>query len=871
MSLIELIVIRDALAGEAQTLDGDCLFDLVRSVYPQGLPLGTYLYHERWDSDCDVTPSCAADIDALNDLGGTFYLVTYPTAAVPLWAVLAISVGVSLAVAFLMPLPKIPKMGNSQPPSPNNDLAQRANQQRLGGRVPDIYGEVWAVPDLLAPSYSAYIEHDETEFSYMLIGRGNYKITEAKDDTTPINQINSAAVDAYKPYVSVFQQSYAHFGAGYNKREHALSRLTAKRYTSVNGQVLSPPDNYLSFAQLTAKSDGSIAAKDVDLTNYFKAGDKININDAGELASANGLLDSAGKPIKYNINGSYTISEVSGNSIVLDNPAASNSAWKLLADNTDYSVAEEFTISTSSGALWQGWFYTDNSDFSDIMLNVVAPNGLYVLAKEGDKWSPISVDFEVEVEVIKGAEVFYSNKVAYSLTSRKAEFYIGSATKDDDVRRSAGNTYYIPVPPRPDSSYQTRFRIRRVTNTLRPGKQQVMQEIRIKDFYSVRYFTGFEQSSAATTVYSKQKATDAALALKERKLKLLVQRYVRDWRNNDALILSNRIDDIIYDIATDPDIGGLTIADLNMARISAEVSAQIEYFGTDLCAQFCGTFDNTDVTVEEMIQTVAQAGFFQAYRINNQIHLHFERPTDYPVVQFNAHNMLPDTYDMSESFGARNDYDGVQVTYTDPIDDARVTLDYPPDKSAINPQKVELIGVRNKIQAHMHMMRAHWKNQLAYKSCELTGADESGIVIPTNRIDVADIYHAGVQQGVVERLDAVNGQTILTLSEPVKLSGQATVFVQTMGGLVDNIRCTRGGSDYELVLSRAPIQPLSTAWDAVVRATYRVVTHDDYDRDSYIVTKKDVAGALSHKLTCINYDDRYYQNDSDFKRGLINV
>ena len=140
---LTLIIINNAFEHDKQrVITGNNLYDMVRSVYPKGLPLNTYLYHDKWDSECDVTPQNQANIDHINRLNGRFYLVTYPSAALPLWAVVAVSVGVSLAVAFLMPVPEIPTGGSSQPPSPNNALAQRTNRQRLGGRVPDIFGTV---------------------------------------------------------------------------------------------------------------------------------------------------------------------------------------------------------------------------------------------------------------------------------------------------------------------------------------------------------------------------------------------------------------------------------------------------------------------------------------------------------------------------------------------------------------------------------------------------------------------------------------------------------------------------------------------------------------------------------------------------------
>lgn len=75
-------------------------------------------------------------------------------------------------------------------------------------------------------------------------------------------------------------------------------------------------------------------------------------------------------------------------------------------------------------------------------------------------------------------------------------------------------------------------------------------------------------------------------------------------------------------------------------------------------------------------------------------------------------------------------------------------------------------------------------------------------MIPTNRIDVASQFNTDVMQGVVERLETVGGQIIATVSEPVDISS-GTLFVQTVAGVVDNIKVTKADNPYQLILSRA--------------------------------------------------------------------
>lgn len=1019
---LTLIVINNAFEHDKQrAITGDNLYDMVRSVYPEGLPLNTYLYHDKWDSEHDVTPQNQADIDRINRLTGQFYLVTYPSAAVPFVWMLVASVAVSVAVAFLMPRPEISNAGgSSQPPSPNNALASRGNRQRLGGRVPDIFGEVWAFPDLIAPTYSVYIDHKEVEYVYMALGVGEYQVKKAYDDTTPIGYINGATVNVFDPSKSFLDAPDVRFGSHLSADETAYNALFVKRYGAVNGQVLPPPNNYailddgvtfqppniISVANRnlsqfkvgdvllvegasalpshnirTVYSDvgrnllrlsdrtktGTHLTGQYELTKAPSAGQQVTItlwghldehhtswrafnsNDADtsalgdlvqiadgvyqatlswvdnsinthlniyQMPDGNGNLsridrikmeigdigtgysqapEETGLPpmLTYNLNGSYTIDAINIEpaqaatstqpakpqitNIALRTPHYVAQDWQVLIDNNDTADGAGVVLSNEEKPIWQGWFYTDLTEHDNVIINIKAPNGLYT--SYGNEWVALGIDCVIESELVddnaRPIQGTRHTKWAF-IKSPKYENYLDSQgrawvrTTDDDVRRTAAITIWI------DNPYfgrgkRMRWRIRRTRSKVHSNKGQVVEEVRVADCYGVRHMSAADTPPNVTLVSTKTLATEGALSLKERKLKLLVQRKLRDYRNADSLILSNRIDDIIYNIATDPLNGAMQANELNMAQISNEINAQIAYFGTDKCSEFCGTFDNTDVTTEEMIQTVAQAGFCQAYRLNNQIHLHFERKQDYAVVQFNSHNILPDSYSYSESFGARNDHDGVQVTYTDPVDDAEFTLDYPANKSAQKPQKLDLLGVRNKVQAHMHLMRTHHKNQYAYKSCEFTGADESGIVIPTNRIDVASQLQADVMQGVVESLETINSQIIARLSEPCSITS-GTLFVQTTAGIVDNIKVTLGDNSYQLILARMPSQPLSLGRDSVVQATFKLVSHSELDRDAYIVSSKDRGeNPLSHKLTCVNYTDKYYQNDSDFKKGLISI
>ena len=856
---VELIVIRNPFEPQVfEQYAGHDLEALIKQAFTDGLTDSVRFYHGSLLKEI-YTVRDKADVDKLLSCDGRVYAVIKPM-GLEAWVVsLIVSVVVSVAAMLLMPMPQM--NAASQPPSPNNALAQRTNRQRLGGRISDIFGKLWAFPDLVAPTYSVYINHDETEYSLMCVGRGYYDIRKAYDDTTPIEQILGATVDVFNPNIGVYQTPTKRFGNAYSELENKFAKMMVKRYTSVNGQVLSPPDNILSSDTIAAKPDGAITATDTDFSGQFGVGDAVKITEADKLKSANNLLDQSGNPVTYNLDGSYVVTAVSNTSLTLD--VSGNDEWAKLTANADYTDGK-FNVSTSSQSLWQGWFYADNSDYTDLMLNIVAPNGLYSSGQDGN-WRPAKIDYLVESQVLDvNDNILSSNSQNFSIAGRLREKYGNSWTYDDGVRRSAAQTVMIPIPPRQNSTDKVRFRIRRITNTITSKTNTTIQEIKIKDFYSCRYMYGYEQSYDSTIVYTKTKATEGALAVKERKLRLLVQRYVKNWQDNDNLILSNRADDIIYHIARDEKLADLLPSQIDMAQIKAEIDALIDYFGTSKCAEFCYTFDDNDVSAEQMISTVAQAVFSQAYRFNNQIKLLFERKIPISTAIFNSHNILPDSFEKSESFGC--EYDGVSLDYIDPEDDAQVTIHTL--ENASNPKKEKVVGVRNEVQAHIHLWRMWNKLQYSYKSCEFTGGDESGIVIRSNRITVADQSRADVSQGVVENLEMIDSDIVLSVSNLVDISETSTLFVQTVDGNVDAITCEKY-SDYQVKLSRLPSGQISIGHDNVVNATYQIASNDDIERDAYIVIEKTPSDGLTNKLTCINYTDKYYQNDTDFKNGLI--
>jgi hypothetical protein len=226
---------------EAVQVEDVCAY--LTTLWPR-FPDNGHIYHKLIALDHEVTPHCEEDITRLQELEGPFFVVVYPGFNVVVAFIVAVVV--AAATYFLTPRPPLPQevppaaARNQQAPSPNNELSQRENRPRINGRIPDIYGQVRSVPDLIAGTYSVFENNRELEYAYMCIGRGQFDIDDIRDGQTLISNIPGSTVEVYGPFTSPNSGDAPQLRIG-----NAIGSrvLNTKRSNSVNGQVLRPPNN----------------------------------------------------------------------------------------------------------------------------------------------------------------------------------------------------------------------------------------------------------------------------------------------------------------------------------------------------------------------------------------------------------------------------------------------------------------------------------------------------------------------------------------------------------------------------------------------------------------------------------------------------
>lgn len=210
----------------------------------EAFPADGRIYFGEISETSDVTPYDANSVEALQNLRGVFYVVTLPRAPVVAFfitygAYIAMAVAVIAAVVVMQQAKNVPNtaaLGNQTNRSGNNELSERSNKARPWERIPDIYGEVISIPDLICQPYKIFDNHVEREFSLMCVGRGHYDIfdlSDIKDDTTPIQEIPGSSVEVFAPG-NLTTPKYR-VGEPITQNFYNLKRCNA-----VNGQVLKP-------------------------------------------------------------------------------------------------------------------------------------------------------------------------------------------------------------------------------------------------------------------------------------------------------------------------------------------------------------------------------------------------------------------------------------------------------------------------------------------------------------------------------------------------------------------------------------------------------------------------------------------------------
>uniref|UniRef100_A0AB74UM10 Tail protein n=1 Tax=Escherichia phage vB_VIPECOMC04 TaxID=3350136 RepID=A0AB74UM10_9CAUD len=813
---------------------------------PDGVPVRVYL--GEIGDDTDVTD----DFEALKDEDAVYHIVEGAGGgALVVGALVALVV-----VAATVLLTKKPNLAvtatNNQAKSANNSLTDRSNKPRPYERSYDICGTVQTIPNDLMQTYKAFDNIGNLlEYSYYDAGRGHLHIEAdgVTEGDTLISDITGSSVAVYAPYTSPNNTTSPQL-----QIRDVIDQKLYVTYSNddVDGIVLKAPND------IGANPSADGTAKRISNTGYIydPSGNSafsefLSVGDVAVLSN----FDVAGVT---NLNGSFEVLYVDDFEVRLAVNGASN--WDALTSGQTYTLTERSDTFIGPRDTYDvsltDWYYMVRGEVDRVLANVAGQNGLY---KYDGGYSRANVTVELQYQMID------------SQRNPIGDIYTVQGTVTGNSTDYVGTSIYGQLP----TASRFRARMRRITNFDKDYDGTVSDEITFINLYGQSLDTTPHYGNR-TTVHCARKQTPRAASIDNPELRMIATEMCYKYLGNgvfDTVMTPNTqaVQSLIR-LARDPAVGNLELTTANMDKLLA-VQEEIEsYFGSELAGQFCYTFDDYDTTMQDIVQTIAEAVFCTAYRKGADIMLRFDRPVAGPEMVFTHRSKTTGTEKWTRTFNDSTTYDSLSFSYIDPDTNVQETI-YIPEELGANTEEYESKGVRNYQQAYWLAWRRYQRNALSKVVVEFEATEEGALATPGGVISVVKGSRIAPQDGYVV---AVNGLT-LTLSQPVTFTpgDDHSIILKKRDGSVQSISVIKGNHDREVIMLSAPQEAIYTG-NSALKTEFSFGNEARHNAQKIVVSSIDPGDDRTVKITGYNYDDGFYKYDgvapygSGFSDGFSN-
>lgn len=801
--------------------------DFVVTHIPDGTPFKIYI--DEIGDDTDVTE----DFDALQE-DATFYVVESPGGGVVKGVFSLVGKILNPILKLFTPSVATPEAPNQQGSSPNNRLTDRTNKARPYERTYDICGTVQCIPNDLMTVYRKYDTNGNViEFGFYDVGRGplDTPASGITDGDTRLSEITGSSAAVYGPFTS--------------PNSGAPQTMVGDPITE--GLYVTASSNEVDGAELKAAND--LAANIGDVATVSRVGNVATIvdptgdsrfNDYMKVGDAIELIDI--KTSSYVLSGIYTVTSISAVDVSFTVDGTIN-PWLGITASVPLLPGDISTTGPYNkvAVSWSNWFTMDKIKATRVLANFGAQSGMY--KDDGNKKSSASVTIRLEYQAldVNGSPI----GPVYS-----ADGTVSGRSSDQTGVSIVGA---LPTP----STF--RARARRVTDKDLDFEGQVVDDVSFDNLYAQIPDTTPNYGNR-TTVHTARRQTPRATSIKAPKLALIVTERIYKYLGGGVFdtVLTNNTQAVqsLIRLLRDPVCGGLNLTASNMDRL-LEVQAEVEaYFGSAQAGQFCYTFDSFDVTMQDIINTVAEAIFCRAYREGSAVLLDFDRPRMGPEMVFTHRSKAPGEK-WTRAFNTRDRYDSLKFSYIDPATNTKETITIPAD-GGLKTETYDSKGIRNYKQAYWAAYRRYQRNLLNRVSVEFAALEEGVFARPGRAISVVKGSRVSPFDGYVV---AVDGLTVV-LSQNVEFTqGQEhSLILKRRDGSVQSVPVTPGANNRTVIMTSAPQEAIYTGNEAL-KTEFSFGSEDRHNAQMMVVSTVEPGSDRTVRITGYNYTDDYYAYD----------
>lgn len=296
----------------------------IREEYPEAR-----LYKDSICTQNDVTPKTKEEALQLLHADGDYFVLCHAGGPLTIFLVVVTVLSAALAIYTYMNMPEIPDQASG---SGNNSLASRQNKHRTSERVPDIYGKVKSIPDLIAPLYRYYADNVQVEEALLSIGTGYFEIdpSQIKEGETPINTIEGASLSVYEPNTLTTGAAQIQIGEAFTD-----APIVAKQVSSVDGkQKLISPNNAMKVYKGVSFNGNTVSVSGATVQGKLDKYSWDSITAAFLYQSQNAYAD-------------FNDHFVNGEQIIIENAIYGSAPNSNISGTTDVSAAGILTIASS--------------------------------------------------------------------------------------------------------------------------------------------------------------------------------------------------------------------------------------------------------------------------------------------------------------------------------------------------------------------------------------------------------------------------------------------------------------------------------------------------------------------------------------------
>lgn len=779
--------------------------------------------------------------------------------------------------------PGIPSFSTEQ--SPNNTLGSRSNEQRLGKRIEDIWGNDPKVFPSLLSSYTRFDNNrNEIECSTFCVGAGNYLLTNIKDREYGIQGTNGAALQVYQKFPS----NPNHVTIGGVPTEYLTPQtLNFSPISTIRNEMVSGKE-LLNASEIKEVIFGEASSGWVNLigSEYYPQISVVTRNtvDGITTATINLMVFADPAPVFSNfiVGDSVLFKGFSNNNVYVPNYGYTNDCSVLSSIVTGFPLPWEMSITITYTA-GNPVCYWDSLTIGTYHTAIWQTNSSLVPAKPNPPYTATP-----EITVARGSRCSISNSLEQNYSTVVIEFENGVAnylcnfefprgttttnTAKATVTYSNGTqttqSFSFTQDPvaskRVGYSVELSFTFGTVYATSFYWEKQTTSDdsMVLRDVYRTQDLTNWYDDN--TCILRLERGFNSIYGSNEMKLSVDATRYVYQptinpdytWQLGSTYLASNDPKVFIPNLHLNQYNGRKSASSLDITSLNTALSGYATVNGGSGYPAVGGiTFDESNLKYEDELKNILSSFECDVFQTGSKIYTSLER-TDGIAMQFTHRDIVPGTFKLSRIFKKTNAHDGVELVYKNSNGD-NTTLCYPTGITITNPLKISLKAIHSEYQAKLTLYREWFKLMYQKTGCQFTATALGRQAAPGMVISVVDGTREQKSDGEILSTETVAGKLVATVSQllPTTISN---VTITDDKGSATTWPVTRT-SDYSFTFSTTPTVSVYTDWEQQ-KTRYQAYYNSAFDK--YIVVGVDVKSYDEVEITCINYDDRYYQYDN---------